>query len=1672
MNAVYTIITAFVLSISGLNYAIAQPTASFSASPIVGCAPLTVVFSNSSIGANSYYWDFGNGNTSSLQNPTTVYLTPGFFTVSLVAINSLTGQRDTMIASNYIQTVIPPNANFTALPLSGCVNDAIINFSNTSTGAVSYTWDFGDGGSSTLQNPSHVYANAGTYNIKLITTNGFGCNDIEIKNNYMTIYPKPDASFTSSSTSSCDSNDVFSFTSTGSAITTWLWNFGDGTTSTLQNPTHIYNATGSYTVMLIAANNFGCSDTVLVSNFINIGNTLIPSFTVNDTVGCGSLNAIFNCTVPNATSWSWNFGDGGTSTIKNPTHLYSSTGNYTITLTVTTTSGCNGTITLPNYIHVDPLPDANFTVAQVNPCDPYTFQFTNTSLNGVSYLWEFGDGNTSTAQNPVHTYPNDTIYDVTLHVFSANGCEAVLSLPGIVDVIDRKVSINGTPRIGCAPLPVNFTTGAYPGANSWLWDFGDGNTSTLQNPSHTYTANGSYTVSLNITTTAGCLDSSRRVNYIKVVPGQVNYTVPDTIIVCIPSTLSFVDPTDGSNYWHWDFGDGDTSNLQNPSHTYLDTGIYVVTLQTNMAGGCGQLFNPYAIIEVRPFIPEVIHIPIMSLCSPYLIQIEDSVPGVTEWLWDFGDGTTDTAISPTHIYAQPGTYTITVYMIIPDACPTTHSVTVTFGHPNPIQITNTSFCADDTIHFTINNPLAFTSYLWNFGDGSSTSTAQNVNHIYGNAGDYIAMLITTDTSGCVDTFYTDTLHIRILNVGFITNDPTTGCDGLSVHFVNTSTNAVFYSWNFGDSTTATNTNPTHYFGNPGTYTITLTATNGGCIKTYTQPNLVTINEAVADFSFSSSGNCYPITVTYSDLSINPVIWFWEFGDGTTDIVQNPIHVFYNKPSGPVKLTIVDINGCVDIKTKSNITGYPLIVSASDTIGCQPMNVLFSDSTNNAIAWLWNFGDGSTSTQQNPSHVYLNTGSYIVQVSVTMASGCTSTFTLPSQVHVVIPVADFISPTIAVCAPSLVQFNDLSQNAVSYLWDFGDGSTSTAQNPSHIYNVPGDYTISLTVTDSFGCTDTEIKVDYIHVPGTYAYFTLISQLNCLNTFVVFQDSSINATGWTWNFGDGYTSTLENPQHLYQDTGSFIVSLITTDSLGCTSFYTYPDPIVVYPVPLAQGSTTSLGGCQPYTASFSNASTGAISFVWHFGDGDSSTSDNPVHIYTAWGIFNVTVVAINQYGCSDTFNVATVNVDQTPVANFTTNSTGVCSGSTFILNNTSLNLSNPSFNWNIGSITSTQQNPSIAFVNPGFYNVSLIVINDNGCSDTISNSNYIEVYDTLPPPVTPLLSVSVNTNTSVEIKWLPSAALDLEEYRLFRWNPSTSIFDLIYSELHPNNSNPNVTGYYLDNGLNTLQNVYTYKIQTIDRCGYKLSLDSSAAHTTINVSAQAQGLNINVNWTPYIGCPVSSYEINRVEVSNGLSQLVAIVPANTLTYLDTTLNCPFEYSYRITATDLCGNPYISLSDTSIAIPVTNILSQMVEVIRSTVIFNKSVLTEWSQPNIARHRVLKYNVLRSVDNINFSLIASLAPSVYSFVDDNVAVNLQNYYYKVDVVNDCNLSGMLSNNSSSVLLQSDWVQEKAKLWWTEYDKWDTGVDYYLIEKKDSSGNWRQVKIVSGSTTEAELDD
>ncbi len=314
-------------------------------------------------------------------------------------------------------------ANFVGSPASGYMPLAV-SFTDTSSNTpTSWSWTFGDSGTSTAQNPSHTYTTNGSYTVALTATNSYG-NNTCTKNNYITVsLPVPVANFTGTPTSGVAPVAVSFTDTTLNTPTSWSWTFGDSSTSTAQNPSHTYSAVGSYTVALTATNSYG-NNTCTKTNYITA--TIPPpaaNFSGTPTSGSVPLAVSFtDSSTGSPTAWSWSFGDSGTSTAQNPSHTYNAAGSFTVALTATN-SGGNNTCTKTNYITATPVtPVANFSGSPTTGALPLAVSFTDTSANGpTAWSWVFGDGGTSTAQNPSHTYPAVGTYTVALTASNAAG---------------------------------------------------------------------------------------------------------------------------------------------------------------------------------------------------------------------------------------------------------------------------------------------------------------------------------------------------------------------------------------------------------------------------------------------------------------------------------------------------------------------------------------------------------------------------------------------------------------------------------------------------------------------------------------------------------------------------------------------------------------------------------------------------------------------------------------------------------------------------------------------------------------------------------------------------------------------------------------------------------------------------------------------------------------------------------------------------------------------------------------------------------------------------------------------------------------------------------------------------------------------------------------------------
>jgi uncharacterized delta-60 repeat protein len=981
----------------------APPVANFSGTPATGYRPLTVQFTDGSTGnITSRSWTFGDSGTSTAQNPSHAYTTTGTFTVSLTVTGP--GGSDIETKTGYIVvTEAAPVANFSGTPATG-YRPLTVQFTDGSTGNItSRSWTFGDGGTSTAQNPSHAYTTTGTFTVSLTVT-GPGGSDIETKTGYIVVTEAPPvANFSGTPTTGNRPLTVqFTDASTGN-ITSRSWTFGDGGTSTAQNPSHAYNATGTYTVSLTVTGPGG-SDTETKTGYIVVTEAPpVANFSGTPATGYRPLTVQFtDGSTGSITSRSWTFGDGGTSTAQNPSHAYTTTGTFTVSLTVTGPGGSD-IETKTGYIVVTEAPPvANFGGNPTSGYSPLTVQFADVSAGIItSWSWNFGDGGTSTAQNPSHTYNSAGIFTVTLTVTGPGGTDTETKT-GYINVNEAtKANFIGMPTNGYRPLTVHFIDSSTGSVTVWSWDFGDGGTSTAQNPSHTYTTTGTFTVSLTVTGLGGT-DTETKTDYIQVseAPPEAGFSGTPTTGYR-PLTVQFIDGSTGNiTSRSWSFGDSGTSTAQNPSHTYNATGTYTVSLTVTGPGGSDtETKTGYIVVIEAPPVANFNGTP-TSGYRPLTVQFTDGSTGnITGWSWSFGDSGTSTAQNPSHTYNATGTYTVSLIVTGPGGTDTeTKSGYITVSEAPPVADfsgTPTTGYRPLTVQFTDASTGNITSRSWSFGDGG-TSTAQNPSHTYNATGTYTVSLTVTGPGGA-DT-ETKTGYIVVIEAPPVANfngTPTTGYRPLTVEFTDGSTGTITCrSWSFGDSGTSTAQNPSHTYNATGTYTVSLTVTGPGGSDTETKTGYIHISSAppLAGFSVNKTSGYKPLIVQFTDESTGDITgWSWNFGDSGTSTAQNPSHTYSSVGCFDVSLTVTGPEG-VDPLTKVNyicaseappVAGF----SANITLGNRPLLVLFSDhSTGNITTWLWDFGDGSTSTDQNPSHTYTATGDFTVTLTVTGPGG--------------------------------------------------------------------------------------------------------------------------------------------------------------------------------------------------------------------------------------------------------------------------------------------------------------------------------------------------------------------------------------------------------------------------------------------------------------------------------------------------------------------------------------------------------------------------------------------------------------------------------------------------------------------------------------------------------------
>ncbi len=1286
-------------------------------------------------GGKNCKWDFGDGLP--VMNGAVVYHTyanMGKYFAKAIATNAC-GRIDTMITVVTIGNSAKPSANFDIVNNSMSKGDTLrFKYWSGSDNDINnkYLWNFGDGTTSTLKMPVHVYNYIGGYNVKLTVTNGCGSNTgdrfIQIGGKYdqcnlsaKFYIVKPD------SAKIIPNTPVMFMNNSVGSYTNYSWNFSDGVIDSSRNATHTFAKAGLYKICLSVYDvTTGCSNQMCMD--VQVGDILCNAnfnFAINSTTNTVDF---FDKSV-NAAKWSWMFQDGKTDIISNPRHQFASAGIYEVCLSISDRDNkCQSQKC--QVISVGRIDSAKYCKAEYSYfVDQTTLEvrFKNESLGKIAKgNWSFGDGFQAFDENPIHKYAKPGLYKVCGSIMDSAGCQSVICK----DIQVGMVACNAdfTYFIDPTNNQVKFSQNDLGSNLIYFWNFGDGQSANTTDPSNTYKSGGRYTVVHSIKDTITQCHSDK---YLDIQIGEQYCSAAFNFIVDQQTkTIKFVAKPDSGILTQWNFGDGSIASVANPVHQYTNYGLYQACLTVyNPKNKCTE--NSCVSINLTSETGTVAlsaDFAFLANNATKTVQFNDkSVGKIKRYYWNFGDGTSDTTASPTHVYAKAGSYRVCVFVAdsmkhVAEQCKNVN-ISSLACNANFNFIVNPDGLSVKMIDMS--SPQIRDQY-WDFGNGQFSNNKDAVVK-YSRAGVYKVCKSIVDSAGCKAS------ECKEIQLG------TLACKANFTNFVDGATKTVqftdqsvadssTYFWDFGDGSFSNQKNPTHTYQKAGTYNIcqTIKGMVTNCVSDICKE--IQVGNVLCEAEFAYQVDALSRTISLQNASRGDFKrFYWENGAGKSDTSENAKFVYtangdYNvclhayNPITNCKSSICKTIGVINDTSKlvrfaSDFTYYMIIDSSKI--------VLTDKSMGDPNKWYWTFGDGSFLKAKDASHKYSKPGVYKVCHTILSANGdfdekCEQITVGQEPCNLTAGYSLFIDAKLLT-----VYMSDNSVgNAQKWFWKFGDGSTSYNKAPEHKYSKPGYYMISLSVIDTIkhctGFFGDIIQVGDVNCKASYDYSVDMS----LNELTLKNTSTGNVGKYFWNLGDYSTSMDENPiPYKYAEAGLYRVNLVASSDDGtCRDFYS--QAIQVGTINCSADfdyyadSATSV-------ASFKNKAIGsATKYLWLFGDGSTATDSDPVHKYAAPGYYKVGLNTYNRLnGCMNYYDkiilIGREGIDCQ--ADFQYLVDDVNKAVKFYDNSNGKALQ---YNWNFGDQTAPEAsaNPTHTYNVGGYYNVCLTVYAENGVQNT--------------------------------------------------------------------------------------------------------------------------------------------------------------------------------------------------------------------------------------------------------------------------------------------------------------------------------------------------------------------
>lgn len=1018
-----------------------------------------------------------------------------------------------------------PAAKFKINDSAQCFNENKFIFTNQSSvqyGTMSYLWNFGDTNSSAQKDPVHIYQKTDTFSISLIATTNAGCKDTA--NLTAMVFPSPLAYFSVNNPQQCLNGNKFIFKDSSSVQTgslNYYWDFGDGSKFYSKDTSHIYQTDDTFTVRLVVITPLTCPDT-MEKSLIVMPNP-VSSFAVNDSTQC-LFNNLFNFTnqtqIHTGTFTSkWFFGDNTSSSLNNPQHIYSHDSNFSVKLVTTSDLGCKDSII--HLMEVYPMPQATFSVNDSMQCyNEQNFQLTDQSSISkgtlTSLLWInkiLSDTTTGSRIYQPSTLPAG-ICPVNLVVFSNYGC---------TDTASRNLTVFPSPQadfsisdsIQCFKwntFKFNNLSKVSSGSPDYIWNFGDNTGSTAVSPAHVYSSSDTFTVRLITLTDKGCPDTIEKSVMVYPSP-EISIGINDTNQCFSGNNFIFYNHTKikwGSLSYRWFFGDGDSSSVTTPSHSYSYPDTFDLVLIAMANTGCSDTFQVNTIVKVQPMPDAMFTIDDSSQCvNTNLLKFNNLSTisaGNMTYRWEFGDGQSSLLSQPAHHYQQDDTFDVKLIAVSNWDCRDSFiRRAVIFPKPaGSFTVSPSGQCLSGNQFTFINTSQissgSLNSYLWNGGDGNNSNTVNYI-HSYSSADTFSVSLVAVSDQQCADTFSSKVIVFPMPVARFTVDTPYQCFSGNLFRFKDESNiqsgKISSWNWDMGDSVLYSSQNPGHSYATYRQYTVKLVVTSGeGCkdsafrnVEVYPMPHTAF---SINDTDQCSNRNLFSFT-NQSVIPAGTLNYFWNIADSMS-FSQKDVNINLKKEGlYPVRLKAVSDHGCSDSLTRIiSVLPSPLVsISVNDTHQCLKGNqFIFSNQTSISsgnLSYLWDFGDNTNATAVAPSHQYLQDKSYRIWFKATSDLNCIDSTTFMVYVHPM-PKADFgfSQP----CLDKELYFKDLSSiNSPdiisSWDWDFSDGS-SNQRDPVFTFTTPGIKNIRLKVTSDYNCshdTTRQLRIEE-HVSAPY------------------------------------------------------------------------------------------------------------------------------------------------------------------------------------------------------------------------------------------------------------------------------------------------------------------------------------------------------------------------------------------------------------------------------------------------------------------------------------------------------------------------------------------------------------------------------------------------------------